>query len=157
MRCVAVLAVLTLAVAGCSTDIPAGTFGAAADPPDEATALYRGVEYYPACGNEVLVDDHGTYYPFTPDASAGFPLDPLDDAAVAGLTPLVADAASEATGVAWTAAQVSLTTGVPAPGAGDGVGTLVVYDAGRTAYWVSESGTLSTWLTGRPLTYNWVC
>ena len=45
---------------------------------------------------------------------------------------------------------------VAAPEPGDDVGTLTQYENGF-AYWISDSGYISTWLTTTPLTYNWVC
>jgi hypothetical protein len=65
-----------------------------------------------------------------------------------------------AKGVAADAATMAVAAGsvgrVVAPGPGDDVGTLVIYQNGL-AYWVSDSGDLDTWLTDTELTYNWVC
>ena len=45
---------------------------------------------------------------------------------------------------------------VVAPGPGDDVGTLVIYENGL-AYWQADSGGLHTWLTTREVEYNWAC
>ncbi|NTV39233.1 MAG: hypothetical protein HGA51_04650 [Demequinaceae bacterium] len=111
--------------------------------PGAVAATYSGVAYYPACGNEVLTFEGHKWYPYKPANAKDLPADPL--AEVASPSP---------------AASVALVTGpvgaVVAPGPGDDVGTLVVYKR-DLAYWESDSGTLSTWLTARKIEYSWVC
>lgn len=95
-----------------------------------------GVVYYPACGNETL--EHGglTWFPISHDD--------WETPTARGAWPSGGRGASAAFAM------------VAPPGPGDDVGTLFVYPGGR-AYWVSESGTLDTWLTLVPQSYNWVC
>lgn len=94
------------------------------------------VAFYPACGNETLRYGDVTYYQFDPSNPEDFPAPSKADAPQGksrGQLPFVA-----------------------APGPGDDIGTLTRYEGGF-AYWVSDSGWLSTWLTTTELTYNWVC
>lgn len=95
-----------------------------------------GVQYYPACGNETLEFEGRTWYPIARDDWA----------------PPV-DRALGVTGGAGIAMSVPT---VAAPGPGDNVGTLYLWNTGR-AYWVSDNGELATWLTVVPQRYNWVC
>jgi hypothetical protein len=112
--------------------------------PGEPVATYEDVQFYPACGNEVLTYDGKTWFPFTPKNTAGYPTDPLvEAAAVVSYSPVPAVAAGPVGAVV-------------APGPGDDVGTLIAYEGGF-AYWVSDSGDLDTWLTTTELAYNWVC
>ena len=105
--------------------------------PGELTSTVEGVAFYPACGNEVLVHEGVTWYPYMPqqpDNAGGGP-----DGGMGG----------------GNARLAPLPT-VAAPGPGDDVGTLSFYDNGA-AFWESDSGEIWTWLTTVPQTYNWVC
>ncbi len=104
--------------------------------PDGYSSRTRAVEYYPACGNEVLNDNGRTWYPIQRDD-----------------WPVPGPQAMSVHGGKGVAASVPM---VAAPGPGDNVGTLYVYGNG-TAYWTSDSGELDTWLTLIPQSYNWVC
>jgi hypothetical protein len=95
-----------------------------------------GVSYYPACRNETLTHGGLTWYPISRDD-----------------WPTPSAGAAAASGGRGVAASVPM---VAAPGPGDDVGTLYLYRDG-IAYWVSDSGTLWTWLTLVPQAYNWVC
>ena len=123
---------LALALAGCGDD---GAATEAAGSPVTIAEIRHGVDYYGACGNEVLRDGDLTLYPLLPEDLdaldlAGYPTD-LD---AQGLAPLR----------------------VAEPGPGDDVGTLLVYDDGM-AYFASDSGDLLIWLTDEPQTYGWEC
>jgi hypothetical protein len=107
--------------------------------PGTPTDTVAQVEYYPACGNELLEHDGTTWYPFKPTTDWPEPIFDGPTASALGLP-------HGGRGVA----------AVAAPGPGDDVGTLVVYDNG-IAYWMSDSLTLGTWLTTKRITYNWVC
>ena len=104
--------------------------------PGEMLDQTAGVVYYPACGNETLRVEGVTYYQFDPINPGDFTPPSRADAPQGksrGMLPRVA-----------------------APGPGDDTGTLTRYDGGF-AYWVSDNGRLSTWLTTQEFTYNWVC
>lgn len=107
-------------------------------------ATATAVSFYPACGNEVLQFDGRSWYPFAPANPSDFPADPLQaDDADARAMDLAGEPATNA-GM------------VIAPGPGDAVGTLVVFEGGF-AYWQSDSGDLDTWLVTTEITYQWVC
>ncbi|WP_156162378.1 hypothetical protein [Demequina iriomotensis] len=101
----------------------------------------EGVAGYPACGNEPIEHDGTTWYPFEPANLDAFP-EVVAMAAVGG-------------GMGGGTMRIVLPA-VAAPGPGDDVGTLTVYEGGL-AHWISDSGELETWLTDRRLTYDWVC
>ncbi|WP_159450116.1 hypothetical protein [Demequina sp. NBRC 110056] len=131
--------------------------------PGELIIASGGVEYYPACGNEVLDWAEDDYYPFKPADTEGFPdpsnhppldVEPSATAAAATLPERTGDAAlGFARASALRTAHVRT---VAEPGPGDDVGTLVVYDNGF-AHWTSDSGRLETWLTTTPIEYQWAC
>lgn len=113
---------------------------AACGPPEPgsvaSTESHDDLEYYYACGNEILeMADGRTFYPLFPEEQ-----DTFDDA------PYAAPAAS-----AWGGVML----GVAAPGPGDDTGTLTIYEDGM-AHWESDSG-IEAWLTDEPQDYNWVC
>jgi hypothetical protein len=110
----------------------------------------EGVAYYPACSNELLEFDGVTYYPFSPANQDDFPyvgehLAPTDEAQA------LADAGAGPRGMSR-----GMLPAVVAPGPGDDTGTLTRFEGGF-AYWISDNGLLSTWLTTQELTYSWVC
>jgi hypothetical protein len=138
-----------LALAGCGASGADGhTQGASYDygTPGAVLAIYAGVGYYPACGNETLDFDDRLWFPFVPSNAADLPPDPLSE--------MPGSAAVD------TAAAVAFVEGpvgaVVAPGPGDDLGTLVIYQ-NDLAYWESDSSALSTWLTTSEIEYNWVC
>lgn len=104
--------------------------------PGELLDHTPGVAFYPACGNETLRFEGVTYYQFTPSNTEDF-------------TP-------PARAVAPHGKSRGLLPQVPAPGPGEDLGTLTRYEGGF-AYWVSDNGRLSTWLTTQEIIYNWVC
>lgn len=63
---------------------------------------------------------------------------------------------SDAADAAAVAAVEGPVGAVVAPGPGDDLGTLVIYE-NDLAYWEPDSGTLSTWLTNTKIEYNWAC
>src|SRR5690606_8806107 len=144
----AVVATLALLLVACAP-------GAAPSPLSYDT----GVRYYPACGNEVLSHGGTTWYPFLHDEDVPYPegygrdgmlADPADPAdaaaaALAGQGPLVL-----ALGASGSVPRVA------PPGPGDDVGTLTVFSEG-IAFFESDSGDLSIWLTDEPRKYPWVC
>ncbi|WP_061963097.1 hypothetical protein [Demequina aurantiaca] len=132
----------TLALAAVALGAVAALTGCAAagsGSPGEQRQVVEGVEYYPACGNETLTFDGVTWYQFDPEDEEDFP------------TP-VAFAAVDMPGLGMSRS----TKAVVAPGPGDDTGTLVVYDGGY-AYFRSDSGDLTTWLTTDKIEYNFVC
>lgn len=108
--------------------------------PGEAISVTADVPFYPACGNEVLSWDGRDWYPFTPSNPDAFPDPTLD------ILPTIEG---------WPSGGASVAM-VAAPGPGDDVGTLVVYE-NDLAYWVSDSRDLDTWMTNTNLTYSWLC
>lgn len=122
MRSFAPLLVLLVALVGCG--------GPTLDPDASVVEVLEDVEYYYACGNEVLVlPDGRAFYPYVDQ--------PVVDRDALGLT------------------TASVVLAVADPGPGDDTGTLTVYDDG-TARWVSDSG-IRAWLTAEEQTYNWDC
>ena len=99
----------------------------------------EGVEYYPACGNEVLDLDGVLWYP-------------IDET----LAPELWAAATTIDREPYDAATVNGFARVAEPGPGDDVGTVVVYVDG-IARFVSDSGNLDRWLTSEEQTYPWEC
>ena len=155
---VSIVALAAVALASCSTLTETKYPGESRNlgVPGEVIAVTEGVEYYPACSNETLAFDGLLYFPFTPSNADEFPYE-------AGFfAPTVdTDETAQALGGASNASGFGggLARNVPfvaAPGPGDDVGTLTQYENGF-AYWISDSGYLSTWLTNQKLTYNWVC
>ena len=118
------VAVLVVLLAGCGWVSSIGSTG-------EPAEVLEDVEYYYACGNEILeLPDGRTFYPLVPQSL--------------GLGEVAAGTA---------AARVVLA--VVAPGPGDDTGTLTVYSDG-SADWESDSG-IEARLTDEPQTYDFVC
>lgn len=121
--------------------------------PGAQVATYDGVPFYPACGNETLAYEGKVWFSFRPENPADFPI-------AAGVAADEASAAGTGTsGVAAASAPGGASTSIGmviAPGPGDDMGTLTVYENGF-AYWVSDSGDLDTWLTNTKIEYLWVC
>lgn len=115
--------------------------------PGAVLETHGDVPYYPACGNEVLTWEGEDYFPYNPADIDDFP-DPT-------AMETRASALGATAPLAWVRMSVPLPSVVP-PGPGDDVGTLVIYEGGH-AFWESENGALSTWLTTAELQYNWVC
>lgn len=109
--------------------------------PGPLVATVEGVEGYPACRNEPITHDGVTWYPFIPENAADFPEVVALPATGGGL---------------GGGTMRSALPSVVAPGPGDDVGTLSVYEGGF-AFWRSDSGDLETWLTDKELTYPWAC
>ena len=103
------------------------------------------VEFYPACGNEVLVFEGEVWHAFSPSNLDEFP----GEARALATAPL---------GFARASAVVPavVVPAVEAPGPGDDVGTLTIYEGGF-AHWASRSGKLETWLTAVEIEYSWIC
>ncbi|PKQ18945.1 MAG: hypothetical protein CVT68_00855 [Actinobacteria bacterium HGW-Actinobacteria-8] len=149
---------MLIGIAGCAT--PDGSPGPVPGPgvrielgsPGDQIATYDGVRFYPACGNETLGFDGRLWFPFTPANPEDFPTPgaAADDAA-ATASGFTRSGAGSGQGTASTSVGM-----VIAPGPGDDVGTLTVYEGGF-AYWVSDSGDVDTWLTTTKIEYNWVC
>lgn len=135
-----------IALAGCLAVRGGGDPGP--DTPGTSSTMEVQVTYYPACGNETLEHNGVTWYPFVPDEDWEEPIfdGPLDDATAQASGALTIHGGRGM-------ARVPL---VAAPGPGDDIGTLIIYDNG-VAYWRSDSGQLETWLTTTPIEYTWVC
>ena len=125
---------------GASTDpsTPLSTLPEPSGP--QVVTVLDDVDYYGACGNEILTTDEGTFYPLSSDE-----VDALD----------VDEYPGKAAGDAEPAGLVAAPRMVAPPGPGDDVGTLVIYSDG-IARFESDSGTLR-WLTDEPREYNFVC
>lgn len=117
---------LLVAVAACAAQTP----GTEEPTASEVVAVHEDVDYYGACGNEVLQLDGERFYPL------------LEDEEI--------DTTRYGSGMGVHVSTVSL------PGPGDDVGTLTVYGDGY-AHFVSDSKTFDIWLTSESRTYNWVC
>ncbi len=136
MRRIIMGVVLVAAAAGCggSTDpLAPGTTPAVVE-------VVEDVDYYYACGNEVLeLADGRAFYPLErqdqvdPDDYLGAPVAEHPDLVLAA----------------------GLVLAVVAPGPGDDVGTLTIYDDGM-AHYVSDSG-IEAWLDTEVREYGWEC
>lgn len=128
---------ITVAVAALLAGCGGG--GPEPDPEVPVSETIEDVDYYFACGNEVLeLPDGRRFYPFEDQ-------DAVDDEAYLGAPK------SQTT----SAFLVATTLAVPPPDPGDDTGTLTIYRDG-TARFVSDSGT-EAWLTDEERTYNWEC
>ena len=140
--------------------------------PGYVKAITADVEFYPACGNEVLTVDGTSWYQYDPANIDEFP-DPrrnieswmsggFGGAEDDSMIDTDADAAAAVPhGVAGGAGggELAMSRGVPrvaAPEPGDDIGVFVEY-SNNIAYWESDSQKLATWLTTTELEYNWVC
>ena len=131
-----VAAVLVAALAGCGGG--SNSMGPGEQP--AVVEVVEDVDYYYACGNEVLeLADGRTFYPLV-DQDQVDPDDYLG--APAAMSPDLVLAAG-------------LVLAVVEPGPGDDTGTLTVYDDGM-AHFVSDSG-IEAWLDEEPREYEWVC
>jgi hypothetical protein len=118
----------------------AGCAEGAAETPGAQQSVIEDVAFYPACGNETLTLDGTTWYSLASDATEGFPV------------PLALGSADT-----WPSKGTSRSMrAVVAPGPGDDTGTLVIYDGGY-AYFRSDNGDLTRWLTTEKTEYAFVC
>jgi hypothetical protein len=135
------------ALSGCGSDSGASryssTSGSTLPEPSspEVVTVLDDVDYYGACGNEILTTDEGTFYPLSSDEVEALDVDryPGDGA----------------TGDTEPAGFVAAPRMVAPPGPGDDVGTLVIYSDG-IARFESDSGTVR-WRTDEPREYSFVC
>lgn len=153
-------AVATLLLAGCATGAaPSGPIQWDDEldlgVPGDLVGTQSGVEFYPACGNEVLLFEDEAWYPYTPsnlEDFAGLALAlPSTGRGLARASAAVLEVAVPETAVVSLAVPA-----VVAPEPGDDTGRLTRYEGGF-AYWVSDNGSLSTWLTTTEIEYGWVC
>lgn len=110
-------------------------------------AQHEDVEFYPACGNEVLWHEGTKWYPLPRDDHERLDRDHEVGATAAG-TPH--------TSPVVVLASARPLPAVAEPGPGDDIGTVTVYDDGLARF-ESDSGDLVAWLTTEPRTYNWDC
>lgn len=115
------------------------------------TAVHSGVQYYGACGNETLVYQDTTYYPLPHDELSAIDLTAHRSLLIKDSVTTTAPegATDQASTIRHAVAMI------PAPGPGDDVGTLTVFDD-HLAHFVSDSGT-EYWLTTQFRSNNWVC
>lgn len=138
MRRMIVVVALVTAAAGC---------GGSDDPLAPGTTptvveVVEDVDYYYACGNELLeLDDGRTFSPLVEQ-------DAVDADDYLG-------AATAVSGDLVLAAGQDVVLAVVAPGPGDDTGTLTIYDDGM-AHWQSDSG-IEAWLDAGVREYEWVC
>ncbi len=124
MRRLMAVMMLALMVTGCGGSVSAGGVGDVA-----AVETIADVDYYFACGNEVLILDDGRSFHPLPDQGTVDPTRYADvQAAGAGLLQLAL-----------------LTLAVAPPGLGDDIGSLVIYEDG-VARFESQSGIVA-WLS----------
>ncbi len=129
-----------------TTAEPSPSSTAEGDQPVGVAEVFDGVEAYPACGNEPFTYLGVTWYPIAFVGS-----DPID--------PRLQDRLERVLGVERDMPEtprVGKFARVPAPGPGDDVGTLIVWEDG-VGRWTSDSGDLDVWVSVDEVTYNWVC
>lgn len=155
LRTLALAVALAAMLVGCASQAR-GPLDGGAGPynlgtPGAVVSVTKDVRYYPACGNEILTFEGRQWYIFTPANSGDFPTASLatTSAPTTGALGMV-DGSGGAGGIAMSVHRVV------APGPGDDVGTLVIYE-NDLAHWESDSGRLSRWLTAREMHYNWAC
>lgn len=135
-----------LLLAGCGE----ATGGAA------VTDVFRDVEYYGACGNEVLEHAGLTFYPLTEEEVADLGLSGYNPGSAAAGQPVILAAGPGLTAGGGDLGGPAALPAVQAPGPGDDTGTLTVFEDG-IAHFVSDSEDIELWLTDEPRDYNWVC
>lgn len=137
---------LVAALAGCGIDRDSWNPEVDHGTPGAVHATYAHVSYYPACGNEVLTFQDTSWYPVDLSQDSDF-VPPTQTGEASALdAPALGDAKVAADPVG----------AVVAPGPGDDMGTLTVFENGY-AYWSSDSGKLARWLTDKEQQYNFVC
>ena len=116
--------------------------------PDPAAivGVYEAIQFYPACVNERLDHQGVTWYPIV--AAGVRPIDPALQPRVDEIFAIDREN-SPVTGVRGIVRVV-------APGPGDDIGTLVVWEDG-VARWVSDSRDLDVWMIDDEIEYMWAC
>jgi hypothetical protein len=108
------------------------------------TAVYEGVEFFPACGNETLSHLGVTWYPIQRDPSVG---------------EAMLEAIERVDSVEREQPPVGIARGLAGgfePRPGDDVGTLVIWADG-VAMWFSDSGNLGQFLVDDEMESAWMC
>lgn len=130
-----------IALAGCAAGVDSGRG------PGERQSVVEDVDFYPACGNETLTLNGTTWYSMSSDDSPALsPTEVRSDAS----TVLPHAASPNAVFVN------AMFPTVVAPGPGDDTGSLTIYEGGY-AFFQSDNGELTRWLTTEPIEYNFVC
>lgn len=155
----ATTAVAVLLLGGCG-DVSGEILPGGSAAPETVGQVYEDVEFYPACGNEVLDLDGTTWYQLLPEEQRALPEDPGDKNSLGPASPdpftAVQSFAPLSQGPKITLVRGINVPAVVAPGPGDDIGDVTVFADGL-ALFESDSGDLTTWLTRQQRTYNWVC
>lgn len=138
-----VLACLFLVTTACGADDaaqPGGTGGPTGTNTGDGPQIVRveeDVDYYGACGNEILTLGDETFYPLLPEER----------------DRLIADHPEPSDGTDLSSLRSAIR--VMPPGHGDATGTLAVY-SDDIARFESDSGRV-IWLIADERSYDWVC
>ncbi len=159
VRVATTMSVTVVLVGGCG-DVSGEAVPGGSNAPGTVVQVYEDVAFYPACGNEVLDLDGTTWYQLLPEEQRALREHPDDEDSMGPASPKAFMTARDSAPLSQEP-QLTLSRGtnvpaVVAPGPGDDIGDVTVFADGL-AFFESDSGDLTTWLTQDKRTYNWVC